>query len=39
MVNHKQLFMCIDFKGNLLLSSCVDGNEVLREFSAVHIVV
>lgn len=38
LVNHKQLFVCIDFKGNLLLSSCVDGTEVLGEFSAVHIV-
>lgn len=31
--------MGIDFQGNLLLSSCVDGTEVLGEFSVVPIVV
>lgn len=31
--------MCIDFKGNLLLSSCADRTEVLGEFSVAHIVV
>lgn len=31
--------MSIDFQGNLLLSSYVDGTEVLGEFSVVPIVV